>query len=204
MLDCNTYLVRGKLTAVVDPGFGQYLPPLIDGLRQDGIKPEDIDIIVNTHLHIDHCLADEALKEASGAKILLHTLQKEFYPVSVETSRFFGLEPLSFKEDGYLDDKLDLGNSVLEIIPAPGHSPDSICFYSREAKFLICGDVLFDRNTGRVDLPGGNRDHLKQSIERISQLEIEHLLPGHMGMVSGADKVKNNFDFVRKHVFPWL
>lgn len=207
MLDSNTYVIRGdELTILIDPGFNQYLPTLIQDLRKDGIEPKDINVITNTHLHIDHCWANEDFKNISGAKILSHPLQKKFHDATVhETSRFFGLQPVEFKEDGYLaEDKLNIGDMELEFIPSPGHSPDSICFYCRGRKILVCGDVIFAGNTGRVDLPGGSADKLKQSIEQLSQLEIEYLLPGHMGIVSGAQRVKNNFEFVRKNVFPWL
>jgi hydroxyacylglutathione hydrolase len=69
---------------------------------------------------------------------------------------------------------------------------------------LVCGDVIFEMNTGRVDLPGGNGGDLKKSIESLSQLDIEYLLPGHMDIVSGAEKVTANFDFIRSNVFAWL
>lgn len=69
---------------------------------------------------------------------------------------------------------------------------------------LICGDVVFNQNTGRVDLPGGRGEDLKHSIEELAKLDIEYLLPGHMGIVQGAQKVKDNFEFVRKYVFSWL
>jgi glyoxylase-like metal-dependent hydrolase (beta-lactamase superfamily II) len=64
--------------------------------------------------------------------------------------------------------------------------------------------VLFEANTGRVDLPGGNRDALKKSIESLSLLDVEYLLPGHMGIITGDGRVKENFDFIRMNVFPWL
>jgi len=80
----------------------------------------------------------------------------------------------------------------------------SICFYSRKDKFLICGDVIFSRNTGRVDLPGGNAEELRQSIEALSHLDIEYLLPGHMDIVSGAEKVKGNFEFIKENILRWL
>ena len=206
MLDCNTYVITGNPSIIIDPGLTQFLPALTQDLHKDGIEPEDIDVITNTHLHLDHCWANETFKEISGAKIISHPLHKKFYDIIiVETSKFFGLQPVEFKEDDYLsNNKLDTGDIELEFITSAGHSPDSICFYCKESKFLICGDVVFDRSTGRVDLPGGNADELKQSIERLSQLEIEYLLPGHMDIVTGAEKVKSNFEFVKKHVFPWL
>ena len=91
-----------------------------------------------------------------------------------------------------------------KFIQSPGHSLDSICFYAKQEKILICGDVIFSQNTGRVDLPGGNAEELKHSIEKLSELEIEYLLPGHMNIVTGATEVKNNFEFVRENVFSWL
>ncbi len=206
MLDSNSYLVKGDTVLLIDPGFHQFLPQRLRALEKDGFKPQDIKIIANTHLHIDHYWGDQAFKEASGAKVLLHPLQKESVETSgVETARFFGLEPVELKEDGILDgETLSLGNIELELIYSPGHSPDSFCFYSKADKFLVCGDVIFAGNTGRVDLPGGSAEQLKASIERLAALDIEYLLPGHMGIVSGAAKVKKNFEFVRQNVFPWL
>ena len=206
MLDCNTYVIKGDLTVIIDPGSPQFLPLLLQDLSEDGIAPEDIGIIANTHLHGDHSGANEALKELSGAEIIIHPAQKRFYDVTViETSMVFGFQPTGFKEDGCPDsDKLSAGNTELDIIHSPGHSPDSVCFYCREDKILICGDVIFDRNTGRVDLPGGSAAELRQSINKLSQLEIEYLLPGHMGIVTGAARVKDNFDYIKKHILQWL
>ena len=206
MLDCNTYIIRDDLSIILDPGSPQFLPALIGDMHRDGIEPNQIDIITNTHLHVDHCWANEVFKGISGAKISIHPLHKKFYAsVVVGASRLFGLEGTEFKEDNYLDgSKLNTGNMEFEFIPSPGHSPDSICFYCKEEKILICGDVIFNQNTGRVDLPGGSADELKHSIEELSRLEIEYLLPGHMDIVTGTEKVKSDFEFVRKHVFQWL
>jgi glyoxylase-like metal-dependent hydrolase (beta-lactamase superfamily II) len=67
-------------------------------------------------------------------------------------------------------------------------------------KFLICGDLIFNENTGRVDLPGGNAEQLKRSIELVSNLDIEYLLPGHMDIVKGAIAVKENFRFIKENI----
>lgn len=206
MLDCNTYVIKGNLAIIIDPGSTQFLTALIQNLHRDGIEAKDIDIIANTHLHGDHCWANETFQQISGAKVLCHPLQKKFYDVTViETAKFFGLPPVEFKADSYTDNnKLDTGDIEFELISAPGHSPDSICFYSKKEKILICGDVVFTENTGRVDLPGGNATELKHSIEKLSQLEIGYLLPGHMDILTGAEKVESNFDFIKRSVFRWL
>jgi len=206
MLDCNTYVIKGSPGIIIDPGNADYLTARVDAMRQDGIDPAGIGIIVNTHLHIDHCSANEAFKELSGAKVALYPIQKKNYRlVVVDGARLFGMEPGEFTVDYLLEeDRLKSGDIEIEIIEAPGHSPDCVCFYLRKEKVLVCGDVLFEMNTGRVDLPGGNADDLKKSIDALSRLDIEYLLPGHMGVVAGAEKVKRNFDFIRSNVFPWL
>jgi glyoxylase-like metal-dependent hydrolase (beta-lactamase superfamily II) len=206
MLDCNTYVIKDDLNVIIDPGSLQFLSQLIKDLLKDGIDPKDINIITNTHLHPDHCWANEGFKNISRAKIIIHPLHKKFYDMTItEASKFLGFEGLEFEADSYLDNnKLSTGHMDFELVPSPGHSPESICFYCRSEKILIPGDVIFAQNTGRVDLPGGNAEELKQSIEELSQLEIEYLLPGHMDIVTGAEDVKSNFEFVKKHVFTWL
>ena len=206
MLDCNTYVITGNPGIIIDTGNPAYLSARVDSMRKDGIDLSGISIIANTHLHIDHCGANTAFKELSGASIALHPVQKENYQlVVVDGTRLLGVEPDEFTEDYCLEkEKFRAGELELEFFLTPGHSPDCICFYLRQEKVLLCGDVLFDHNTGRVDLPGGNGAELKKSIEMLSELEIEYLLPGHMGIVKGAEQVAGNFDFVRDNIFPWL
>ncbi len=199
-------MIRDNTSIIIDPGSTQFLSAQVEDLSKDGINPEDIDIITNTHLHGDHCWANEAFKKLSGAQIAIHPIHKKFYDITViEAAKFFGFQAMEFKEDSYLDgNKLNTDNLEFELIHSPGHTPDSICFYCKKEGVLICGDVIFNQNTGRVDLPGGNADELKQSIEKLSQLEIEYLLSGHMDIVTGAEKVKRNFEFIKEHIFQWL
>jgi hydroxyacylglutathione hydrolase len=206
MLDCNTYVFTGDPGVIFDPGNPDYLPALVDGLAGDGISPHDIGLIVNTHLHVDHSAGNEGFKALSGARIALHPVQKQYYQaVVVGGARLFGIRPAEFTVDMELDGgRLEAGGASWELIPAPGHSPECVCFYDRAGKILVCGDVVFEMNTGRVDLPGGNAEELKKSIGSLAQLDIEYLLPGHMGVVAGAEKVAANFDFIRNNVFAWL
>ncbi len=206
VLDCNTYVIKGSPGIIIDPGNTMFLPALVDRLHKDGLDPETIGVIVNTHLHGDHCGANEAFKQLSGARILMHPVQKKFYnQVVIDAARFFGLPPAEFMEDACLDDtRLSSGGVELELILSPGHSPDCVCFYAREEKALICGDVIFNENIGRVDLPGGSGGELKKSIDRLSHLEIEYLLPGHMDIVTGVDNVERNFSFIKGNIFGWL
>jgi hydroxyacylglutathione hydrolase len=206
MMDCNTYVIRDKLSLLIDPGLNEFIPALLQDLQKDGIDPKTINIIMNTHLHGDHSWGNEAFKKASGAEILIPKIQKQMgEAATTEAAKFFGVPDSKFSEDRVLDeDRLSLGETEIELIPSPGHSPESVCYYLPKEKVLICGDVIFNQNTGRVDLPGGSADQLKQSIEQLSKLDVEYLLPGHMDIVTGSDNVRRNFEFIKQNIFGYL
>jgi glyoxylase-like metal-dependent hydrolase (beta-lactamase superfamily II) len=72
------------------------------------------------------------------------------------------------------------GDGVLEIIPTPGHSPDHLCFYDREAGDVYCGDLA--RRGGTIVIParkGGDLRAYLASLQRIKELAPRRLLPGH-------------------------
>ncbi len=206
MLDANTWVIKGTPGVIFDPGSLDFLNQKVRLMKDDGILSGDIGVILNTHLHIDHSSANESFKKLSGARLLLHPVQKENYRlVVVDGTNLLGTDPVEFKEDGLIEDnRVAMAGLEIECIPAPGHSPDCVCYYLRREKILFCGDVLFEMNTGRVDLPGGSADELKKSIDVLSRLDIELLLPGHMGGVAGADNVKRNFVYIRQNIYPWL
>ena len=68
MLDSNTYVITGSPGIVVDPGNAEYLEGKLGGLRQDNINPKEIGIIINTHLHIDHCNANRQLSRSTRSR----------------------------------------------------------------------------------------------------------------------------------------
>ena len=202
MLDANTYIIKDHINIIVDVGSSQFLQHLIADMKKDGINPADINFIINTHLHLDHYMANEGFKKLSGARILAHPLQKKYYDLNViKATQAFGIQPQEYNEDGLIDNsEFGKGRLKLEIIATPGHSSDGICVYSPVERFLICGDLIFNENIGRVDLPGGNAEQLKQSIDIVSNLDVEYLLPGHMDIVKGAVAVKENFRFIKEHI----
>ena len=209
--NCNSYLIasslKGKRHILVDPGhittpfYGEPgLAQLVREMGTDGIDAREIGLIILTHSHTDHCEAAGLVKEGSGALVALNKADEWFYQM------------LGGKVDMYLEEgDLVLGEEnqlKLKVFHSPGHSPGHVTIYWPEHRVLIAGDVIFYQSTGRVDLPGGSAEALKQSIRRLSELDVEYLLCGHAyghpGIIQGKDAVKRNFDFVKRNVFPYL
>ncbi|MFV9676994.1 MAG: MBL fold metallo-hydrolase [Methanosarcinales archaeon] len=201
VLDANTYVIKADITVIVDPGREKYLALLLEELQLDGIDPESIDSILITHLHPDHCDATAAFKDISGAKVALHSLQLEYLDVMIEeASRFLGIsKSREFEADIVFEDVLSLGNKELSILHTPGHSPDSICLYAADEKVLLCGDLVFEKSIGRDDLPFGDGKELMRSINRMSALDVELLLPGHGAFISGKSNVRRNYEFIASY-----
>jgi hydroxyacylglutathione hydrolase len=204
--NCNSYYIGADAHILVDPGLLMSFPELVKGLSRDDIDGDAIRYVLVTHSHPDHFEAVERFADRPDVKILMTKEEAGFMKeVGLKFYPAFGLDVPEYRIDQELEDgTIQLGGEEFEIIITPGHSPGSMCLYWPKEKALFAGDLIFNRNVGRTDFPGGNGALLKESIERVSQLDIEYLLPGHMDMVVGSDEVKRNFDIVKRSVFPYL
>ncbi|MBN2126549.1 MAG: MBL fold metallo-hydrolase [Deltaproteobacteria bacterium] len=197
--NCNTYLINGKKRVLIDPGHYHLFGRVRDELARLSLSPDEIDVVLITHAHPDHLEAVRVFKDAP-AVIGAHVREMEFLK---EMGAHYGES--SFEPDFLLQEgDLRIGDMDFQILHTPGHSPGSLCLYWPGKKALFTGDVVFDQGVGRTDLPGGNGEELKNSIRRISRLDVEYLLPGHGGMVSGRELVQANFDQIERIWFAYL
>jgi len=203
--NCNSFYIGAGANALIDPGLTRYLPDLLNQMSADGIKKENIHYIINTHSHPDHFQGSE-LFEPEAVKIALHQKELEFLNgVGGELYGLFGITVPQIQINFPLEEEdIILGDQSFKIILAPGHSPGSIGLYWPVQKALFCGDVIFEQSVGRTDFPGGNGSLLKKSIISFSQLDLELLFPGHMGIVEGREKVQDNFNIVIQNIFPYI
>ena len=139
--------------------------------------------IINTHGHSDHTAGNEAIKTATGAKVLIHAVDANRLGKVVHKtfSRILGGKG-SPAPDVLLNDNdlIQIGDGTnLRVIHTPGHTPGSICLYSDG--HIFTGDTLFVGAVGRTDLPGGSSKQLLTSIqEKIYTLPGSTIVwPGH-------------------------
>ncbi|MBU4246176.1 MAG: MBL fold metallo-hydrolase, partial [Nanoarchaeota archaeon] len=83
-------------------------------------------------------------------------------------------------------DLIKSGDLKLKVIHTPGHTKGSICLYDEKNKILFSGDTVFAGSFGRVDFPGSSSREMKQTLEKLSKLEIDKILPGHGEIVWGS------------------
>lgn len=146
----------------IDPGGDEQL--ILDHCRQNNLQ---LSLLLCTHGHPDHVAANGALQEATGAEIVMHREDAEFF-AKPEVTQYFSMlglppspPPNRLVADG---DTIELGDIKLEVVHTPGHTPGGVCFYS--APNLFSGDSLFVGAVGRTDFPGGDTATLIDSIRR--------------------------------------
>ena len=193
--NANTYLIDGPTRILIDPGHKTFFNHVEHHLEALGLGMDDIGLIVCTHAHPDHM---EAVQLFSGrpALVALHLQEWQFLKTVDQRIRAaLKLDPKALAPHFFIQEgDLAVNGLDFQILHTPGHSPGSVSLYWPQEKALITGDVVFKAGFGRTDLPGGNRNLLKKSIQRLARLDIEWLLPGHGDIIAGADQVKSNFE----------
>ena len=201
--NCNAYLIGADKKILVDPGHFHLFSHVRDGLSGLSLSPQDIDVVIITHGHPDHMEAVKVFANTSTL-IALSPLEMDFIKIVAphygEALGISDFEPDFLLQEG----NLNVGEMEFQVIHTPGHSPGSICLYWSKKRVLFTGDVVFNQGIGRTDLPGGDGKELKQSINRISLLDVEYLLSGHGDILSGREKVKANFENIERMWFPYL
>lgn len=161
-MDNFCYIVgceKTRKALVIDPGAD--VEKIVSVAKEENLN---IVTIVNTHAHGDHTAGNSRLKSLTGAKIVIHAFDAAGYP----------------EADVMLEDEqnLQMGEINFDVIHTPGHTPGGICLCANGN--LFTGDTLFVGDSGRTDLPGGDRPTLGKSIRRLMKLPDNTIIwPGH-------------------------
>ena len=182
----NTYVVWDESleAVVIDAGnmSERENATLEQFLSERGLKPV---YALNTHGHFDHLMGVEFLRQRYGAKFAVSSKDKFLVENATQSAELFGIRAGDMPEKIDVDlegmQSISFGQSELQIISTPGHTPGHVAFYEPEAKLLFTGDTLFRESIGRTDLPGGDYSWIMKSIlDKIMPLGDEvKVYPGH-------------------------
>ncbi len=185
-----------KRAMVIDPG--EEPRRIVARVQELGV---DVQQIVLTHGHLDHVGGVAELKDASGAEVLLHPLDRDLYDALPQQGQAFGIAAEAGPApDGDLTpgEALELDGIRLEVLYTPGHSPGSVSLVWRgpgEGEGLVLpGDAVFAGSIGRTDLWGGDYKTLIASIqEQLLTLPAGYrVIPGHGGETTIGNEKKFN------------
>ncbi len=163
-LQVNCFILADEKTkeaVVIDPG--DDAQNILKVIKEKGLQ---VKYIIDTHAHFDHVGANKAIKDATGAELLLHKADAAVLATVSRQSQSFGMEPVSSPPaDRYVKhgDVITAGEVALKVLHTPGHTPGGISLL--EQGMVFTGDALFAGSIGRADFPGGDLMTLLRSIK---------------------------------------
>jgi len=172
---CNVVLVFGEdEIGVVDSGYentpGDHVFPLIE---ERGRRVDEVSIIVNTHRDGDHIRGNAALKEGTGAPIIIHELEMEAVPSA----------------DAMLGDSVSLGDRIFKVIHTPGHRPGAVCLYDEGSRLLLTGDCVCGTRENLIRM---DKHIYIESLQRLLGLEVETMVMAHPFGPMGKDILRGD------------
>ena len=195
----NTYLLydETKEAVLIDCGcmYAAEEKALAGFIAQNGLI---LKRLLCTHIHFDHILGNHFIHQTYGISPEAHHKEVKMLPSINDQVKSMKIQIhiQTVEIEGYLvgNDVIKFGNSELETMLVPGHSPGSLVYYSRKDGFVISGDVLFKGSIGRTDLWEGNHDMLVAAIkDKILSLPGETIVyPGHGPSTTVIEEKLNN------------
>ena len=163
-------------------------------LQENGVNPDDIELVINTHCHFDHIGGNHFFP---NAKIAVH----ENDALSMKNKDTLGTSMSAFEgeeDNSRVDIELKDGDEIagFKVIHTPGHTSGGICLWDGEN--LITGDTIFaGGGVGRMDI-GGSYNDMKNSVEKLLKLDVKNIYPGHGPIVenNGKEHIKLSYSML--------
>lgn len=183
----NILLVGSSGAALVDTGYCTHAAQTI-ALVETALKGRNLDLIVNTHLHSDHCGGNAALQQRYPAAATLippglAPKVRDWDPVAL-TYLPTGQQCPRFSITGVLapGSELHLGSCCWQVHTAPGHDPHSVVLFEPRSRTLISADALWENGFGVIfeELEGKKAfDEVAATLDVIEALRPAVVIPGH-------------------------
>lgn len=205
----NMILIKDQFPLLIDTGFGSDVKDTVELIKGEGVPPEELHLIVNTHYHSDHVGGNYFLQKNYQVPIAAHKwdahLINSFDPESC-SAEWLDQPVEPYRIDTKLSDneEINTGNKTLKVLHTPGHTLGHISLYEPEEKILICGDLFHKNDIGWLNIFREGVSSIQLSIEsldRLSKLQINQAFSGHgPQMMNPLDVI----DSTRERLEKWL
>ena len=207
-LSSNNVLLLGRDdTALIDTGYLTHADQTL-ALVRHALQGRQLDLVLNTHLHSDHCGGNAALQAHYGSRVAIPVAE-------ADKVANWDVDALSFKATGQRCERftfdatvapgevLTLAGMEWQALGAPGHDPHSLIFYCAGERVLVSADALWENGFGVIfpELDGESGfAEARATLDVIAALDVRLVIPGHgrpFGDVAGAlARARSRLDYL--------
>lgn len=187
-LSSNNIVIRGASHgALIDSGYSLHAPQTL-ALVASSLQGRPLDLLLNTHLHSDHCGGNAALQKAyPSMRTMIPPGQAAFVqdwdPVALTYEPTGQVCPqFAFADVLLPGTELQLGDSLWQVHAAPGHDTHSVILFEPASRVLVSADALWERGFGVVfpELDGVDAfSEVSDTLDVIEALQPAIVIPGH-------------------------
>jgi hydroxyacylglutathione hydrolase len=193
-LNGNHLVFAGKPRTLIDTGYIRDAAETESLIAQCGLGIEQVELIVNTHAHCDHIGGNAEFQRRSGCQVALHLLERYFVDQRNDWATwwgYYGQDAAFFPTHYSLTDGevLTLGEMNWLVLHTPGHGAGQIALYCLDTGWLVSADTLWGGDFGVLTTRVEGLDapfRLRESLERLSRLKVQKILPGHGPILDDA------------------
>jgi hydroxyacylglutathione hydrolase len=205
----NMVLIKDQLPILIDTGFGSDTKETEQLIKEAGVSPEELHLIVNTHYHSDHVGGNFYLQKNYGIKIGAHKWDADL--INTRNPEACSSEWLDQPVEPYQvnvklsdNDEIHTGRRTLKVLHTPGHTLGHISLYEPEEEIFVCGDLFHRNDVGWLNIfrEGVSSIHRSiESLDRVSKLRIKLAYSGHGPQI---DDPLHSIDTARKRLDKWI
>jgi len=174
-------------SVLVDTGYASHAAQTVALVRHALGGVRQLDRVVNTHLHSDHCGGNHALQRTFGCAIDVpagEAAKVDAWDESALTYAATGQICPRFRRTGSVraGDELKLATMTWQVLAAPGHDPESVVLFQPDLCLLVSADALWANGFGVVfpELVGEpGFDDVQRTLQLLASLPVRCVIPGH-------------------------
>jgi len=207
----SVYLINEEKKVLIDSGPATSAYAVLDGIKDVGVRPDEIDYIIVTHVHLDHAGgAGVLIKDMPKAQVIAHhrgarhlvnpeklirgTIEFQGEDAMAKHGEVVSIEAERVKP-AYEGDVLTLGErQTLEFIDAPGHAPHELCIYESRNNGVFTGDAAgISIADNEILMPASQPPNFDlelyiNTLERLMKLKATRIYFAHFGASNRVQK----------------
>jgi hydroxyacylglutathione hydrolase len=200
-------LVKDRLPILIDTGFGSDAKETEQLIREAGVSPEELHVIVNTHYHSDHVGGNFHFQKNYGVTIAAHRWDADLInscdPESC-SAEWLDQPVEPYRVDTADHDEIHTGSRTLKVLHTPGHTLGHISLYEPEEEILICGDLFHKQDIGWLNIFREGVASIQRSIESLDRLATLRIQRAYSGHGSQIENPLAAIDAGRERFEKWL